>query len=164
LAVFLLRPNAQGTYSGWTPAPGPSKPVIMSDASDSTWIQSVGSAVNESYQLANLPANAGVIIGSVVWHCRMNKAAGGSGSAAALIRLSGVNLTAAFSPGLPVGSFVEQTATFANPPGGGLWTPTKINSLEAGITSTLTVNVNAADIWITGNYQGAVAGLGFVFM
>lgn len=161
MPAFTIRPNGQGAYTGWTLGAGASKPAAMADSNDATYVHDPATGAMESYTLENLPATAGAISGSLTWHCRMNKAPGGAGTAYALIRYSGTNATAGWGPGLDV-AIAEQTATFATPPTGGVWTPAAVNGLEAGFYNGMSVAVYAYDLWVTGTYTATTGGFGLI--
>lgn len=163
MPAFTLRPNGQGTFSDWTLGAGASKPAAASDQNDGTFVFDPATAGSESYTLDNLPATAGAISGALTWHLRGNKALGGVDAGThAFLRLDGFHVTSGFSPGLPVGSIEEQTATFATPPGGGVWTPAKVNALEIGVYNGLSVTFNFHELWLTGTYTATTGGLGLI--
>jgi len=161
--AFTLRPNGQGTFSDWTLGAGASKPSAASDQNDGTFVFDPATGGTESYTLDNLPATAGAISGALTYHIRGNKALGGVDNGThGFLRLSGAHVTSAFATSFPVGSIDEQTIVFTLPPGGGPWTPAKVNALEIGIYNGLSVTLNFHEMWLTGTYTATTGGLGLI--
>jgi len=162
MPAFTIRPTAQGNYDQWILAVGATKTVAVSDDSDTTYVRTDGTTMTDSYVLADLPGEAGYIVGSVVWNGRVNKSAGGAATTGAqpLLRYSG---TDSLGAALAIdGTITTFTSSFATAPGGGAWDVVNVNGTEGGIRSDWTVQVNCYDIWVTGTYE--VSGGGLVFL
>ncbi|MDH5442876.1 MAG: hypothetical protein OEX16_01035, partial [Hadesarchaea archaeon] len=150
-----LNPNAEGTYTDWTPVGG-THYGVTSDGSDATYVYVTGSTLlKETVNLQDPTFPDTATIDNVIVYVRAKADTSKSAKAVILIRTDGTDYESA---GITISktSFTDYLNIWENNPKTGLpWTKAQVAALEAGIrASTLGAgdNINCSEIWVVVNY------------
>jgi|GEM_PF-2524638 len=150
-----LNPNAEGTYTDWTPVGG-THYGVTSDGSDATYVYVTGSTLlKETVNLQDPTFPDTATIDNVIVYVRAKADTSKSAKAVILIRTDGTDYESA---GIAISktSFTDYLNIWENNPKTGLpWTKAQVAALEAGIrASTLNAgdNINCSEIWVVVNY------------
>ena len=153
---FTLRPVSQGSYDQWTLGAGGSKSGAMSDASDSTYINTGQNAqFYDSYNMADLPADAGSVDSPVALVTRATF----TGDIPSTQRFIYTPYSGGSGFLVSDDAIYQTSGNFTNGPDGGPWSVSSLNNCQAGVYANCGVNDFAYcyDIWFSGTYQQAGA-------
>jgi hypothetical protein len=135
--VDTLYPNADGTFSDFTPSTGTSRFALVDESSVNTTDYNDGAAVGDrdSYEMANLAALASQTVYGVQVSAALQKDDAGAKSAAVFVRSGGTNSD---GPAAAIGTsqaFVSQVYE-TDPAASAAWTETTVNAMQAGVLVT----------------------------
>lgn len=163
MPAFSLDPNAVGTYAAWTNSGGVDALESVSDATDAHFIYVPAGAgpIRHSFGLANLPAEARVVVPPVVLYSRWDGAIGGMEDCWSFFRSGGVDSDSVVAHTKDA-AWHDFNNNFAVSPSGG-WTPAILNATEIGVMGTSTATaLTMTKLQATGNYT--TGGGGFAFL
>jgi len=160
--VFVLRPNAAGDSTQFTPTGVPdnwdniNEPNVTYNANNNNNTEISGNT--DLYNVDNLPTEmAGqAVFGTQVYGMLQCFVSGGASTATLLIK-SGGSESASASLALTAAG-VGFASVFETKPGGGAWTTTDIDAAQIGLRSTSNVNVRMYRNWIEVAVKKAVTG------
>jgi hypothetical protein len=130
-STLTLRPNGAGTYTQCTPDSGSNYARVNGSTEGPGYVYASANGKIDTYAMANHSSQLGSII-SVTVYANCKKTGTGSSTIAQRLRLGTTNVDDASYPALTT-SYVLYSAVLGRP-GGGSWSWTDIDNLEAGIT------------------------------
>ena len=136
LRIDALYPNADGTYSQFTPSTGTDHFALVDETTPNTTDYNDGSTVGDrdSYALGNLAALTSQTVYAVQVNAAMNKDDAGAKSASTFVRSGGSNSDGASAALGTSQAYVSQM--YETDPASAAWTESTVNGMEAGVRVT----------------------------
>lgn len=132
IRVECLLPSGAGNSTQWTPSAGSNYQCVDETAvnGDTDYVSSSNIGDKDTYAMGNLSSTAGTVFG-VATKLRARKDDAGTRTLKSVVRLSATE-----SNGASIGqgtSYAEMFDIFETKPGGGSWSTTDVNNMEAGV-------------------------------